>query len=122
MCPSGTQLSYHESPGERHAGKTVKAYLPDNNDGRTLLKRLKYAFMHGLTFEVGTSVSTGRTNVVTWGSIHHKTSAHGGLMRHGWPDENYFANVCSELNGLGVPPADALDVNGVSNGTRSGSW
>jgi len=90
--PSGTQLSYHESPGERHSGKAVKAYLPNNDDGQDLLRRLKYAFMHGLTFEVGTSMTTGRTNTVTWSSVHHKTSNHGGVMKHGWPDRDYFSN------------------------------
>jgi len=110
---SGTQLSYHESPGERHQGKAVRAYLPDTGDGQDLLQRLKFAFMHGLTFRVGTSLTTGKTNVVTWASIHHKTSMYGGITRHGWPDQSYFSNANLELDGLGVPPAKLLEKNGV---------
>jgi len=30
-----------------------------NTDEQALLKRLKYAFLHGLTFNVGTSLTTG---------------------------------------------------------------
>lgn len=54
------------------------------------LKRLEYAFSHGLTFSVGTSLTTGQDNTVIWGSIHHKTSTTPGP--HGFPDPNFFAN------------------------------
>jgi len=64
--PSGTQMSYHDNPNTRHSSKFVSAYLPMNNDGRELLKRLKFAFMHGLTFTVGTSATSGQTNQITW--------------------------------------------------------
>ena len=64
--PSGTQMSYHDNPNTRHSSKFVSAYLPNNNDGRELLKRLKFAFMHGLTFTVGTSATSGQTNQITW--------------------------------------------------------
>ncbi|KAL7523187.1 hypothetical protein ACHAXR_000059, partial [Thalassiosira sp. AJA248-18] len=99
----GTQHSYHDSPGETHSGKVVKAYLPRNENGQALLKRLKYAFMHGLTFQVGMSITTGRANAVTWSSIHHKTSTSGGVTKHGFPDESYFSNCNEELDGLDVP-------------------
>jgi deltex-like protein len=61
----GRQLGYHENPGKYHTGKYTTAYLPDNADGRNLCKRLKFAFMHGLTFTVGTSLTTGATNQCT---------------------------------------------------------
>ena len=64
--PSGTQMSYHDNPNTRHSSKFVSGYLPYNNDGRALLKRLKFAFMHGLTFTVGTSATSGQTNQITW--------------------------------------------------------
>lgn len=74
-----------------------------NTDGQELLKRLKYAFLHGLTFTVGTSITTGAKNQCTWASIHHKTSPSGGVQAHGFPDPNYFKNCNAELDGLGVP-------------------
>merc|ERR1712176_531392 len=99
--PSGIQQSYHENPGLRYGGTYRVAYLPDNYDGRSLLLRLKYAFLHGLIFTIGTSLTTGANNVVTWTSIHHKTSLHGGV--HGFPDENFIYNCNCELDAVGVP-------------------
>jgi len=107
---SGIQEHYHENPGQPHNGKHAIAYLPDNTDGQNLLKRLKFAFMHGLTFTVGTSMTTGATNQCTWSSIHHKTYPNGGV--HGFPDPNFFANCNGELDDANVPAAKELDDNG----------
>jgi deltex-like protein len=104
--PNGVQQSYHPSPGVSFSGATRQAFLPDNREGRKLLKRLKYAFTRGLTFTVGTSLSSGTSNTVTWASIHHKTAISGGT--HGFPDNSYFANCHHELDYLGVPAADAF--------------
>ncbi len=104
--PSGIQLAYHENHGHSFQGATRCAYVPDCDDGRRLVKRLKYAFMRGLTFTVGTSLSTGQANTVTWASIHHKTSMNGTV--HGFPDAGYFINCNEELDNLGVPKAECL--------------
>jgi deltex len=106
QIPSGFQKPYHPNPGVKFAGDSRLAYLPNDQQGQSLLKRLKYAFSHGLTFTVGTSLTNRRPNVIVWGSIHHKTSMSGGV--HGWPDLNYFANCGSELDAAGVPPASQL--------------
>ena len=103
--PSGMQLSYHENPSTRYEGTTRTAYLPNNDEGRRLLTRLKYAWTHGLTFQVGTSLTTGRQNVVTWTSIHHRTSLAGSS--HGFPDMTYIDNCNGSLDALHVPVADA---------------
>jgi len=103
---AGIQQSYHEKPGCPFAGTTRRAFLPDNNDGRKLLKRLKFAFSHGLTFTIGTSLTSGRSNVVTWASIHHKTSRCGGT--YSFPDQGYFYNCNQELDNLNVPAAEDL--------------
>jgi deltex-like protein len=66
---------------------------------------MKYAFAHGLTFTVGTSLTTGRSNVVTWTSIPHKTSFEGPADPHGFPDDRYLANCNDALDSLGVPDA-----------------
>lgn len=99
--PSGTQMPYHDNPGQRFQGATRIAYLPDNDDGRKLLKRLKWAWMQGLTFRVGTSLTTHQPNCITWASIHHKTSPSGGT--HGFPDAAFFINCNGELDSCGVP-------------------
>jgi deltex len=99
--PSGTQGAYHENPGAVYHGTTRTAYLPNNVQGRMVLSRLKYAWVHGLTFTVTTSLTTRIPNSVTWTSIHHKTSLHGGP--HGFPDPNYIDNVNCALDLLNVP-------------------
>lgn len=53
------QKPYHPYPNVRHSSTNVKAYLPNNDEGNNLLKRLKYVFEHGLTFTVGTSMILG---------------------------------------------------------------
>lgn len=103
----GVQKAYHVNPGVPYDGTIRIAYLPDTDEGRALVKRLQYAFVHGLTFTVGTSLSTGQHNRIVWASIHHKTSTASGP--HGFPDLGYFFNVNEELDTLHVPSADRLD-------------
>ena len=102
----GIQKYYHENPGVAHASTSRVAYLPDNDEGRQLLKRLEYAFRCGLTFTVGTSLTTGVANSVTWSAIHHKTCISGGM--HGFPDPSYFFNANEELDTLDIPAAEDL--------------
>ena len=103
--PSGRQESYHDHPSARFGGTNRTAYLPTNEEGLRVLLRLKYAWSHGMTFAVGTSMTTGISDQVVWTSIHHKTSLHGGI--HGFPDPNYISNVNGELDSLGVPDAES---------------
>ena len=102
----GIQKGYHENPGVAYSATHRVAYLPNNEQSLCLLKRLKFAFQCGLTFGVGSSLTSGQTNVIHWGSIHHKTSLSGGA--HGFPDENYFRNCNEDLDALGVPKAGDL--------------
>mmetsp|Transcript_326 Transcript_326/g.920 ORF Transcript_326/g.920 Transcript_326/m.920 type:complete len:570 (+) Transcript_326:710-2419(+) len=102
--PAAVQRLYMQNPGVNHSAKLETAYLPNNDEGRKLLERLKFAFSRGLTFVVGTSMTTGATDVVTWATIHHKTSPTAGP--HGFPDSNYISNCNSELNNAGVPDFD----------------
>jgi Deltex C-terminal domain len=106
--PPGTQQFYHLHPGAAHDGTQRIAYLPDTREGHDLLKRLKYAFRHGLTFTVGISMTSGMPNAVTWSSIPHKTSLTGGIQNFGFPDHNYFVNCHKELDALYVPSARSL--------------
>ena len=105
--PSGVQMLYHMNPGETYSATERHAFLPLVQEGLELLVRLKYAFRHGLTFDVGTSLTTGKHNVVIWSSIHHKTSLSGGA--HGWPDPAFFLNCNEELDALGVPQPEELE-------------
>eukprot|EP00977_Amphora_coffeiformis_P012145 scaffold2992_cov214-Amphora_coffeaeformis.AAC.27 len=99
----GVQQLYHPNPGERYFPTSRIAYIPDTEDGIRLLSRLQDAFRHGLTFAVGTSLTTGRSNMVCWQSIPHKTSPAGGA--HGFPYGNYFRNCNEAPTALHVKPA-----------------
>lgn len=104
---SGTQGPEHPSPGQRYTavGFPRVGYLPNNTKGRKVLSLLTKAFQRRLIFTVGTSVTSGMQNVVTWNEIHHKTEfqARSG---HGYPDPNYLDNVLMELSLHGVTDAD----------------
>jgi deltex-like protein len=107
QIPDGIQSNCHDSPGRRFRGTVRKAFVPNvPSAGRDLVKRLQYAFAHGLTFTVGTSLTSGKSNVVVWTSIHHKTSASG--QPYGFPDPGYFFNCNDELDAAGVPQASNL--------------
>ena len=116
------QKPYHPSPGRPHPGTFRTAYLPDNDEGNKLLTRLRAAFLTGFTFRIGPSLTTNIPDqgkhyklfvyprltlfsliLVTWGSVHHKTSLHGGASRHGYPDESYISRCNSELTALQIP-------------------
>ena len=100
---AGIQHDGMENPGQRYSGTQRVAYLPYNDAFRKLLARLKYAFAHGLTFRVGTSITSGKSNQITWSSIYHKTSMSGGPF--GFPDAQFLSNCNQSLDELKVPEA-----------------
>lgn len=100
--PSGIQKKQHPNPGKHYSGITREAYLPDNREGREVLKLLKRAFDQKLIFTVGVSRTTGMENQVTWNDIHHKTSTGGGPESFGYPDPGYLSRVREELKAKGI--------------------
>ncbi|XP_074489004.1 uncharacterized protein LOC141766236 isoform X1 [Sebastes fasciatus] len=99
---SGIQTEKHSNPGQRYSGISRTAYLPDNKEGKEVLRLLKKAFDQKLIFTIGTSRTTGMDNQVTWNDIHHKTSPSGGAESFGYPDPNYLSRVRDELKAKGV--------------------
>ena len=88
--------------GVRFSGTNRTAYLPNNKEGKEVLNLLVEAFQRKLTFKVGTSITTGQSNVVVWQGIHHKTSPSGGTSMFGYPDPTYFERVKDELAQRGL--------------------
>ena len=76
--PYGIQGREHPHPGEVYHGTSRTAYLPDNREGKEVLALLRRAFDARLVFTVGTSVTSGWRNQITWNGIHHKTNMSGG--------------------------------------------
>ena len=71
--PNGIQGPDHPNPGKPYMGTNRTAYLPDNIEGKKVLKLLKKAFEQKLTFTIGRSATTGRDDCIIW-NISHKTS------------------------------------------------
>jgi hypothetical protein len=102
--PPGIRREYHPNPGTPYPGEKRRAFLPDNDEGRELLTRLRYAWKHGFIFQIGTSMTSKKSNVVVWTEIPHKTSLKGG--QYGFPDSSYL-NLCHvKLDEAYVPIAD----------------
>jgi hypothetical protein len=104
--PAGVQKQYHPNPGIHFRSTRRKAYVPYTSEAWALMKRLAWAWMHGLTFTVGTSMASHQSNCIVWASIHHKTSPRPGP--HGFPDPNYFVNCNAELDAHNVPAASTM--------------
>ncbi|KAG9261689.1 E3 ubiquitin-protein ligase DTX4-like [Astyanax mexicanus] len=100
--PDGTQGDEHPNPGKPYDGAARTAYLPDSKEGKKVCSLLKQAFDQRLIFTIGISSTTGRSNVVTWNDIHHKTSRTGGPTGYGYPDPDYLKRVQDELKAKGI--------------------
>uniref|UniRef100_UPI003AAC908B E3 ubiquitin-protein ligase DTX3L-like n=1 Tax=Centroberyx gerrardi TaxID=166262 RepID=UPI003AAC908B len=100
--PSGKQTEKHPNPGKWYSHLHRTAYLPDNKEGREVVRLLKRAFDQKLIFTVGTSRTTGAEDQVTWNDIHHKTNIYGGPESFGYPDPGYLSRVREELKAKGI--------------------
>ncbi|CAM9269098.1 unnamed protein product [Ascophyllum nodosum] len=100
--PSGTQGPRHPNTGRRYHGTSRIAYLPDNPEGRQVLELFRKSFDQRMTFTVGTSITTGRSDCVVWNGVHHKTNVSGGSSNFGYPDSDYFTRVKAELATKGI--------------------
>jgi len=100
----GVQEDIHPNPGKPfHAkGFPRTAFLPDNQKGNRVLQMLVKAFQRRLIFTVGSSLSRGEDDCVTWNGIHHKTQLQDIGNGHGYPDFCYLDRVMEELKQKGV--------------------
>lgn len=99
--PNGIQGPTHPNPGKAFTGTSRTAYIPDTHEGRIMLEKLITAWKRRLSFQVGTSVTTGQSDCVVW-ALHHKTTTSGGSTKFGWPDPTYFLRLSQELSDRGV--------------------
>ncbi|XP_052772071.1 uncharacterized protein LOC128211381 isoform X1 [Mya arenaria] len=100
--PDGRQEHGHPHPGRSYKGISRKAYLPNSVEGREVLRLLRKAFDARLVFTIGDSKMSGKSDVLTWNDIHHKTSINGGPTRFGYPDPTYLDRVRDELADKGI--------------------
>ncbi|KAL7374264.1 hypothetical protein ABVT39_025249 [Epinephelus coioides] len=100
IFPDGIQTEEHPHPGQPYAGLRLCAYLPDNRDGRKVLKLLEKAFNQQLLFTVTTK--TNGKDTVTATSIPQKTQADAGNGVDGYPDPDYLKTVRKLLKDKGI--------------------
>lgn len=108
FIPAGVQKAYHVNPGAKYESSNWKAFLPKNAIGLRLLKRLQYAFLHGLLFTVKAGSQAGTPeSAVRRASIPLKTSpspsATSADAADSFPDPAYFSLCNQELDRCGVP-------------------
>ena len=96
----GVQDESQPRPGKPYyaRGFPRTAFLPGSSQGQRVLHMLITAFKRGLTFTIGSSVTTGQEDCLVWNGIHHKTGGQG----YGYPDPDYLARVIQELKLYGV--------------------
>lgn len=66
------------------------AYMPNTEEAKQVIKLFRTCFDRKLMFIIGSSVTTGRNNVIVWNGIHHKTKTYGGSSHYGWPVNNFI--------------------------------
>jgi len=94
---NGTQSPKHPTPGQPFyaIGFPKTAFLPDNEQGRTVLSMLEKAFNLGHTFVVNHSGD------IVWGNIPHRTEFSGEILT-----TNFLDSVMNELFRLGLGSSD----------------
>ncbi|XP_029943442.1 E3 ubiquitin-protein ligase DTX3L1 [Salarias fasciatus] len=100
VFPDGMQTDKHPHPGQPFSGRRLSAYLPDNPEGRKVLKLLDKAFSRQLLFTVATG-EDGQ-DAVTTKTIPLKTEAERGSAGDGYPDSDYLKTVRRLLRDAGV--------------------
>mmetsp|Transcript_22991 Transcript_22991/g.42305 ORF Transcript_22991/g.42305 Transcript_22991/m.42305 type:complete len:999 (-) Transcript_22991:7-3003(-) len=94
-----------DSLGQRYRGRSQRAYLPHDEQGKLLLELFRLAFQRRVLFDL--RISSG-SDAKYWPAfnIHLKTQVSGGPERHGYPDDGYFHRVMEELKDSGVTVAE----------------
>jgi len=100
--PGGRQGPRQPSPGANYTGTARHLYYPNTPKGHEGVALIKKAFLRGVLFVVGTSVTTGASNTVIFGGIHLKTATTGGPTNHGYPDKDWLVRLKSECMTNGI--------------------
>lgn len=100
IIEDGIQTDHHPNPGQTFRGVRTLAYLPDNKEGRKVLRLLDKAFNQRQVFTVATNSSGD--DVVTWADIPHKTQPDGGSKSDGYPDPEYLKTIRRILKDKGI--------------------
>lgn len=100
---SGVQDASHPNPGVDFTGTVRVGYIPDTDPFREVLRMFQLAWKRRLMFTVGTSLTSGLSNVVIWNGIHVRTEWQD-RTGFGWPAPLYLGHVTEELKAKGITP------------------
>ncbi|XP_056155773.1 E3 ubiquitin-protein ligase DTX3L1 [Lampris incognitus] len=100
VFPDGIQTEKHPHPGQPYTGLRMWAYLPDNREGRKVLRLLDKTFNLQLLFTVATNENG--EDVVATAAIPLKTQPDGGTKIDSYPDPDYLKNVRKILKDKGI--------------------
>ncbi|XP_006820645.1 uncharacterized protein LOC100372585 [Saccoglossus kowalevskii] len=92
--PDGVQGSEHPNPGQPYRGMQLTGWLNNSDEGRELLRLLKIAFDHRLTFTIG------KDNTVIENGITHKQYNPFWLTSGGWNE--YYRKLRKQLAVKGI--------------------
>ncbi|KAJ8389052.1 hypothetical protein AAFF_G00124490 [Aldrovandia affinis] len=100
VIKDGIQTEQHPNPGKPFFGLSAEAFLPDDREGKRVLKLLERAFDQRLVFTVASN--RGGEETVTWNDIPHKTFDSGGPESDSYPDPHYLQTVKKVLKAKGI--------------------
>lgn len=99
---SGIQTMDMPLPLEPYAGLTLVCYLPNNSEGKELIRLLHVAWDRRLLFRIGTNTKTGRKDQVIPNGFEFKVNREGGIQNYGFPDPSYMNRLKVDLKDVGV--------------------
>ena len=99
---SGRQNSDMPLPGDVYHGLDLTTFLPNNGEGREVVRLLTIAWNRGLLFRIGLNPRTSRMDQIVPNGFEFKLRKEGGLLLHGFPDPSYMNRLKSDLKDVGV--------------------
>lgn len=99
VFPEGIQTEKHPHPGQPFAATRLCSFLPDNHEGKTVLKLLEKAFYQQLLFTIA---ATEHGDVITPAFPLTTQLDEEGHKIDGYLDLNYLKNLRKALRKEGI--------------------
>ena len=98
----GVQGILQPLPGEKFQDFVFETYLPNNSEGKEVLRLLKIAWDRKLLFRIGYNPQTKKYDKVILNGLEMKTRRDGGMISNGYPDVSYMSRLKSDLGELSI--------------------
>jgi deltex-like protein len=77
-------------------------YLPDNTEGRDIMRMLQLAWHRKLLLRVGFNPLTHKMDTIVANGFELKWNRIGGILNGGYPDDSYFSRLRMDLKDVGI--------------------